>query len=147
MALGRKTGGRQPGTPNKNNPIKGYLKEHSEAYFAKRLQLDHISGGPREIQRPRLTQDSDGNFRKVIDTIPLTDENGFPLTLSDFEADMLSLEPSERVQAELRLLKFHLPEMKAVEMDMTVADTEQTIEQRLAALSAEEEPLLPDSSE
>ena len=33
MAQGRKTGGRQKGTPNKDNPLKGYLRAHSMAYF------------------------------------------------------------------------------------------------------------------
>lgn len=30
---GQKTGGRQKGTPNKDNPIRGYLLAHSIAYF------------------------------------------------------------------------------------------------------------------
>jgi hypothetical protein len=34
MAKGKKTGGRQKGSPNKDNPLRGYLREHSEAYFA-----------------------------------------------------------------------------------------------------------------
>jgi hypothetical protein len=30
---GKKTGGRQKGTPNKDNPIRGYLLKHSIRYF------------------------------------------------------------------------------------------------------------------
>lgn len=30
---GKKTGGRQKGTPNKDNPIRGYLLTHSIGYF------------------------------------------------------------------------------------------------------------------
>lgn len=30
---GKKTGGRQKGTPNKTNPIRGYLLTHSIGYF------------------------------------------------------------------------------------------------------------------
>ena len=30
---GKKTGGRQKGTPNKDNPIRGYLLTHSIKYF------------------------------------------------------------------------------------------------------------------
>ena len=30
---GKKTGGRQKGTPNKDNPIRGYLLSHSVKYF------------------------------------------------------------------------------------------------------------------
>lgn len=33
MAKGKKTGGRVKGTPNKNNPIKVPLREHSVRYF------------------------------------------------------------------------------------------------------------------
>lgn len=33
MARGIKTGGRQKGTPNKNNPLKEYLRSHSMKYF------------------------------------------------------------------------------------------------------------------
>ncbi len=33
MAKGKKTGGRVKGTPNKNNPIKVPLREHSLRYF------------------------------------------------------------------------------------------------------------------
>lgn len=33
MAKGFKSGGRRKGTPNKDNPIKGYLLSHSIKYF------------------------------------------------------------------------------------------------------------------
>lgn len=33
MAKGMKTGGRVKGTPNKDNPLKGYLRAHSTKYF------------------------------------------------------------------------------------------------------------------
>ena len=56
MAKGKKTGGRQKGTPNKENPLKGYLRAHSLAYFEPRVQTDPVTGGLREIQRQRLTQ-------------------------------------------------------------------------------------------
>ena len=72
MAKGRKTGGRQKGTPNKENPLKGYLRAHSLAYFEPRVQTDPITGGSREIQRQRLVQDEEGNVHKVIDLIPVS---------------------------------------------------------------------------
>lgn len=141
MATGRKTGGRQKGTPNKDNPLKGYIRAHSLAYFEPRVQTDPITGGSREIQRKRLVQDDEGNVHMVIDLIPLTDHvSGLPLNISDFEADMIALSPNERVNAELRLLEFHTPKMKAVEVDMTVAETSKTIEDRLAELAADEDP-------
>lgn len=134
---GKKTGGRQKGTPNKENPLKGFLRAHSLSYFEARVQTDPITGGPREIQRQRLVQGEDGNVYKVIDLIPLTDHaSGHPLNISDFEADMMALEPNERVNAELRLLEFHTPKMKAVEVDMEVRSSV-TIEDRLRELCGE----------
>lgn len=137
MAKGKKTGGRQKGTPNKENPLKGYLRAHSLAYFEPRVQTDPITGGSREIQRQRLTQDAEGNVYKDIDLIPLTDSKGNPVTMSDFEADMIALNPNERVNAELRLLEFHTPKMKAVEVDMDVRGSVTTIEDRLRELCGE----------
>lgn len=135
MAKGKKTGGRQKGTPNKENPLKGYLRAHSLAYFEPRVQTDPITGGAREIQRQRLVQDEEGNVYKVIDLIPLTDHaSGLPLTISDFDADMIALSPSDRVNAELRLLEFHTPKMKAVEVDMDLHGSVVTIEDRLRDL-------------
>lgn len=140
MAKGKKTGGRQKGTPNKENPLKGYLRAHSLAYFEPRVQTDPITGGSREIQRQRLVQDEGGNVYKVIDLIPLTDNvSGLPLNISDFEADMIALSPNERVNAELRLLEFHTPKMKAVEVDMDVHGSVVTIEDRLRELCGEDE--------
>lgn len=140
MAKGKKTGGRQKGTPNKENPLKGYLRAHSLAYFEPRVQTDPITGGSREIQRQRLVQDEGGNVYKVIDLIPLTDHaSGLPLNISDFEADMIALSPNERVNAELRLLEFHTPKMKAVEVDMDVHGSVVTIEDRLRELCGEDE--------
>ncbi len=138
MAKGKKTGGRQKGTPNKENPLKGYLRAHSLAYFEPREQTDPITGGAREIQRARLVQDDLGNVHKVIDRIPLTDHtSGQPLNISDFEADMIALSPNERVNAELHLLEFHTPKMKAVEVDMDVHGTVHTIEDTLRQLCGE----------
>ena len=137
MAKGKKTGGRQKGTPNKDNPLKGYLRAHSLAYFEPRVQTDPITGGAREIQRQRLVQDKEGDVYKVIDLIPLTDHvSGLPLNISDFEADMIALSPGDRVNAELRLLEFHTPKMKAVEVDMDVHSSV-TIEDRLRELCGE----------
>ncbi len=111
MAKGRKTGGRVKGTPNKENPLKGYIRAHSMSYF-----------------EPRARKDP---------------ETGIEFEASDFEMDILALPPDDRVNAELRLLKFHLPEMKAIDMDMTLTDTAKTIEQRLAELTADEDPDAP----
>lgn len=107
MAKGKKTGGRVKGTPNKENPLKGYIRSHSMGYFEPKLRKN--------------------------------EETGEEFEASDFEMDILALAPDDRVAAELRLLKFHLPEMKAIDMDMTVSEATKTIEERLAELAAGEE--------
>lgn len=106
MALGRKTGGRVAGTPNKKNPLKGYLRTHSIEYFTAR---------------------------------PRTDEHGNSFIASDFDLDLAELAPVDRVTAELKLLKFHTPEMKSVDMDMTLSESTKTIEERLAELAGDDE--------
>lgn len=106
MALGRKTGGRVAGTPNKKNPLKGYLRTHSIEYFTAR---------------------------------PRTDEHGNSFIASDFDLDLAELAPVDRVTAELKLLKFHTPEMKSVDMDMTVDDTSKSIADRLSQLVGDDE--------
>lgn len=95
------------GTPNKENPLKGYIRSHSMDYFE---------------PRPRKNE-----------------ETGQEIVVSQFELDILALAPDDRVAAELRLLKFHMPEMKAIDMDMTVSETAKTIEERLAELAGEED--------
>ena len=107
MALGRKTGGRVAGTPNKKNPLKGYLRTHSIEYFTAR---------------------------------PRTDEHGNTFIASDFDIDLAELAPVDRVTAELKLLKFHTPEMKSVDMDMTVVDTSKSIADRLSQLVDDDSP-------
>lgn len=107
MALGKKTGGRQKGTPNKENPLKGYIRSHSMAYFEPRQRMD--------------------------------EETGNEFVASDFELDMAALAADDRVAAELKLLKFHMPEMKAIDMDMTVSEVGKTIEDRLAELAGEDD--------
>ena len=134
---GKKTGGRQKGTPNKDNPLKGLLRAHSLSYFEPRIQTDPVTGNPRQIQRQRLVQDEEGNVYKVIDLIELTDATGQPLTISDFDADLIALSPNDRVNAELRLLEFHTPKMKAVEVDMELRGTVTTIEETLRNLCGE----------
>ena len=99
---GQKTGGRQKGTPNRDNPIRGYLLTHSIGYF-----------------RPN-------------------DKN--PDGLSDFEVDLAMMTPEDRAAIEVRILKHHTSELKSVDMDMTVADTTESIDERLARLALEDDP-------
>lgn len=102
MALGRKTGGRVKGTPNKDKPLKVMLREHSLRYF---------SPNP---------------------------EN--PGGMSDFDVDMLAMPPTDRADAELKLLRFHTPQMQATAVDVAFTDEKSvSLAERLAALAAENE--------
>lgn len=97
---GMKTGGRKKGTPNKENPLKGFIRAHSLSYFE-----------PKDVKF-----------------------NGKMELMSDFELDMAELAPDDRVNAELRLLEFHTPKMKAVDVDMSAKVNVRTIEDKLSAL-------------
>ena len=99
---GKKTGGRQKGTPNKENPLKGFIRAHSMSYFEPRLVRDENTGTLR--------------------------------SMSQFEIDMAMLAPDDRVSAELRLMEFHTPKMKAVDVDMNANVNVLTIEDKLRSL-------------
>ena len=129
MAKGKKTGGRTKGTPNKENPLKGYLRAHSLAYFEPKPQTD-VDGNPRKID----FTDKDGI---ILDTVVLKNADGSPRVMSDFDVDMITMDAYERVSAELRLLEFHTPKMKAVEVDMDMRASVVTIEDRLRELCGE----------
>lgn len=98
---GQKTGGRQKGTPNKDNPIRGYLLSHSIGYFK-----------PNE-------KNPDG--------------------MSDFEVDLAMMLPEDRVAAEIRILKHHTSELKSVDMDMSMSERSETIDERLTRLALEDD--------
>lgn len=100
---GMKTGGRKKGTPNKENPLKGFIRAHSLAYFE-----------PKEQKY-----------------------KGKTCMMSDFDRDIADLAPDDRVNAELRLLEFHTPKMKAVDVDMSARVNVRTIEDKLSALCGE----------
>lgn len=129
MAKGRKTGGRTKGTPNKENPLKGYIRAHSLSYFEPKPQID-TDGNPRKID----FTDKEGT---ILQTIILRNADGSPRLMSDFDVDMLTMQPNERVHAELRLLEYHTTKMKAVEVDMDMRASVITIEDRLAELCGE----------
>lgn len=119
-------GGRQKGTPNKENPLKGYLKAQSLEYFEPKPQTNP-DGSPRT-----LTQIVDG---QKITVATLADKNGKPLLLSDFHVDLLQMKADDRVNAMIRLLEFHTPKMKAVDIDLNLSPVTLTIEDKLRSLS------------
>lgn len=132
MARGYKTGGRQKGTPNKNNPTKGALQGHTTEYLTPRPQVDE-EGKPKVIQRIKWANSEDGPIRTVVE-IPAVDKEGNPLVMSDFEFDMKFLSPADRVAAELKIMEFHTPRMKSQDINMEFNVGPRTIEDTLLAL-------------
>ena len=49
-----------------------------------------------------------------------------------------------RVDAEIKLLKFHTPQMQSTSVDMTIVDDNRTLSERLARLAAGEDIKAPD---
>lgn len=130
MAKGRKTGGRQKGTPNKPNPLKEHLKAHSTAYFEPRPQTNP-DGSPRTIE----FRDKDG---ALYNTLTLADAQGLPLIISDFEIDLMMMDAKDRAAIHERLLRYHTPQMQSVSAEVSLAgDITTTIEQRLKDLAAD----------
>lgn len=130
MAQGRKTGGRQKGTPNKPNPLKEHLRTQSLAYFVPKPQTN-MDGSPRMLE----FRDKDGN---VYNKVTLKDEDGSPLVVSDFEIDMMMMEPKDRAAINEKLLRYHTPQMQSVSAEVSLqGDVTTTIEERLKQLATE----------
>lgn len=103
-------GGRTAGTPNKKDaPLKTRLREHSVGYFTPSIDEKDEKGK----KTGRL--------------------------ISQFDIDCKSLDPASRVHAELLMLKFHTPQMQSTSVDMTIADENQTLTERLARLASGQE--------
>lgn len=130
MAQGRKTGGRQKGTPNKPNPIKEHLRAASTAYFEPKPQTN-MDGSPRIIE----LRTKEG---AVYSTVTLADADGKPAIMSDFEIDMMMIEAKDRAAIHEKLLRYHTPQMQSVSAEVSLsADITTTIEDRLADLAAQ----------
>lgn len=98
-------GGREKGTPNKNNIIKNILKAHSEDYFSP--------------DKEEIGEDGKPTGRIV----------------SQFDLDLRNLKSVDRVNAELSVLKYHTPQMQAAAIDMSVDAQDRSFSTRLARLS------------
>lgn len=125
---GKKTGGRQKGTPNKSNPIKEQLRAHSAAYFEPKPQTNP-DGSPRLIE----LRTKEG---EVYNTLTLADADGNPLVTSEFSIDMMMMEPKDRAAIQERILRYHTPQMQSVSADVSLSgDITTSIEQRLKDLA------------
>lgn len=132
MAYGFKTGGRAKGTKNKPNPLKDSLRAHSMAYFEPKPQLNP-DGSPRTI----TLKDKEG---EIYNTITLADPDGNPLFLSDFEVDMMLMEPKDRATIHEKLLRYHTPQMQSVSAEVSMqAEISTTFEEQLKNLAQQNE--------
>lgn len=130
MAQGRKTGGRQKGTPNKPNPLKEHIRAASTAYFEPKPQTN-VDGTPRKID----FRDKEG---VIFNTVELADADGKPLVMSDFEIDMMLMDAKDRATIQEKLLRYHTPQMQSVSAEVSLSgDNNATIEVRLAQLAKE----------
>lgn len=102
-------GGRAPGTPNREKPLKTFLRQHSIQYFT-----------PDKEER---------------------DEDGKPTgrMVSQFDIDIAALAPVDRADAEIKLLKFHTPQMQATSVDLNIVEDNRTLSERLARLASGED--------
>lgn len=113
MAQGRKTGGRQKGTPNKPNPLKETLRNQSVAYFEANITIDD-------------------------DEIAAVMHMPKGSIVSRFDLDMAMMEPKDRAAIQERLLRYHTPQMQSVSAEVSLTgEITNTIESRLAQLAAE----------
>ncbi len=99
-------GGRTAGTPNKDKPLKTFIRQHSIDYFT-----------------PTIEEDDDNGEKTGR-------------TLSQFDIDCMALDPATRVDTEIKLLNYHTPKMQSTSVDVTVAELNLTLTQRLAQLAS-----------
>lgn len=105
-------GGRAAGTPNKEKPLKTFLREHSVQYFTPNIP-EMKSGKPTG----RL--------------------------VSQFDLDCICLDPVSRADTEIKLLKFHTPQMQSTSVDITSVDVNMTLTERIARLARGEDISAP----
>lgn len=100
------------------------------SYFEPKPQTN-IDGSPRTLE----FRDKDGN---LYNTVTLSDPDGKPLIISDFEIDMMQMEAKDRAAIQEKLLRYHTPQMQSVSAEVSVSgDVTTTIEERLKQLAAE----------
>lgn len=74
----------------------------------------------------------------MYNTVVLADPDGNPLVISDFDIDMMMMEPKDRATIQEKLLRYHTPQMQSVSAEVSLnGDITTTIEQRLKDLAAD----------
>ena len=111
-----KTGGRVAGTPNKDNTLKVLLHQHSQKYFEPCIPLGDVDI-PDENAKAQFIIQHEGEDM-----------------VSQYDVDLYLMKPTDRVNAELSMLKYHTPQMQAVSADMSVREANTTITTRLTRI-------------
>lgn len=127
-------GGRQAGTPNKDNPLKNMLHDHSVDYFtpnieAKDVELKYFIIDPEAENALELAEAARKDF------IALNKGKIF----SRYELDLNAMNPGARAKVEIDLLSFHTPKMQAISADMSVKN-DNTISGILLDIAAGKDP-------
>lgn len=90
-----------------------------------------MDGSPRTIE----FRDKEG---VVCNSVVLADADGNPLVISDFDIDMMMMEPKDRATIQEKLLRYHTPQMQSVSAEVSLnGNITTTIEQRLKDLAAD----------
>lgn len=110
-------GGREAGTPNKDNPLKTILRDHSMEYFDKNIPANEAFGTYNKKDREILREQYAGK------------------TFSQFELDLLGMKAVDRAKAELEIIQYHTPKMQSVSADMTVKNANRSITEVLVCLA------------
>lgn len=116
-----KTGGRKKGTPNKEKPLKTFLREHSLDYFTPCIPPEDADIFIDEEKKKEFVKKYKGRL------------------FSQYELDLRCMKASDRAKAELDLLAYHTPKMQATAVDMTLQEQNKSLSDRLARLAAGEE--------
>lgn len=118
--LGR-FGGRQKGTPNKSNTLKDMLHRHSENYIKPTIPVGDVDIADENAKAHFMMMYSDEDM------------------VSQFEVDLFLMKPTDRVNAELSMLKYHTPQMQSVSSDLTIREANTTITTRLTRIVNDED--------
>lgn len=119
-------GGRQKGTPNKDNPLKTILHEHSMGYFEQNIPANEAFGTYNEKDRETLREQYAGRI------------------FSQFELDLLGMKAVDRAKAELEIIQYHTPKLQAVSADMSLKDSNKSFAGRLNRIANGENPDIED---
>ena len=108
-------GGRETGTPNKDNPLKQLLHDHSLDYFTPSVDANTVD----------FLKDENGQtYIEYRDKM-----------LSRYDLDCLRMKASDRAKLEVEILAYHTPKMQAISADMSVKDANTTISLRLSRIA------------